>query len=62
MLNKESTGFEPVHRFYTARWISSPVHYRSANSPQIIFSHFFIEMQGLFFIFWKNAIKKRAII
>lgn len=50
---KESTGFEPVHRFYTARWISSPVHYRSANSPcpQIIFSHFLLKMQGEFFYF-----------
>lgn len=31
--DKESTGFEPVHRCKPARWISSPVHYRSANSP-----------------------------
>ena len=36
---KESTGFEPAHQYKSARRISSPVHYHSANSPKHKFKY-----------------------
>ncbi len=48
MLYKEGTGFEPVHHITAARRISSPVHYHSANLPQVLFLNFSHEMSSLF--------------
>lgn len=40
--------FEPVHHITAARRISSPVHYHSANLPQVLFLNFSHEMSSLF--------------